>query len=438
MLIIKTNQPNSLVVTVSQNSELSNPEYLFSFTHIFSKQNVSFIPVDVSLHSSRYDEFYFVEGLECDEIHFPYEGQYLYSISEQPAGSGNLNPALAYNVVENGEAQIIVQSAITVNSQFDVFISSNEDNSNFIFAPDEPNPTPNITCTPTGTQVLTPTPTPSVTPTITPTNTSTNTPTPSLTPTNTQTPTPSSTPPNDNPSTLGALWWNQYSNPSFLNLSGVDILSVIDGINATTLFQTKPGNRVQFQNGIYPSIAINASGGTRDNTGSFVMSSLNGEYSGTTDFTIFSRYYYSGSSGESVLTSSDSGGGANGNLYDGSTAPYRWYQNKIAGGNVEFNVWADPNTANGFVNFNQAVVSNTWINQAFRAYQNGADYVIELWVNNVLTNNNQTTYTSVPPVLNPGIVVATQFQGSIAEQFQFNKKLDSINRTCLSNLSSQI
>lgn len=142
MLIIKTNQPNSLVVTVSQNSELSNPEYLFSFTHIFSKQNVSFIPIDVSLHKSRYDEFYFIEGTGAGEIHFPYEGLYLYSISEQPAGSGNLNPALAYNVVENGEAQIIVQSAITVNSQFDSYISPNEDNSNIIFAPDEPNPFP--------------------------------------------------------------------------------------------------------------------------------------------------------------------------------------------------------------------------------------------------------------------------------------------------------
>ena len=197
------------MVTVSQNSELSNPEYLFSFTHIFSKQNVSFIPLDVSLHKSRYDEFYFVEGLECDEIHFPYEGQYLYSISEQPAGSGNLNPALAYNVVENGEAQIIVQSAITVNSQFDVFISSNEDNSNFIFAPDEPNPTPNITCTPTQTpNQPTPTPTPSITPTFTPTNTQT----PSVTPTHT--PTPSSTPTILNPSNLGALWWVDYTDPN--------------------------------------------------------------------------------------------------------------------------------------------------------------------------------------------------------------------------------
>lgn len=170
MLIIKTNQPNTLVVTVSQNSELSNPEYLFSFTHIFSKQNVTFIPTDISTHKSRYDEFYFVEGTNAGEIHFPYQGQYLYAVYEQPQGSGNLNPALAYNVVENGDAQIFPSTASTMNSQYDIFISNNEDNSNIIFAPDEPNPTPNSSATPT--------PTPSSTPTITPTIT----PTPSSTP----------------------------------------------------------------------------------------------------------------------------------------------------------------------------------------------------------------------------------------------------------------
>jgi len=142
MLIIKTNQPNTLVVTVSQNSELSNPEYLFSFTHIFSKENVTFIPLDISTHKSRYDEFYFVEGTSAGAIPFPYQGQYLYAIYEQPAGSGNLNPALAYNVVENGDAQVFPSTASTMDSQYDIFVSDNEDNSNFIFAPDEINPVP--------------------------------------------------------------------------------------------------------------------------------------------------------------------------------------------------------------------------------------------------------------------------------------------------------
>lgn len=129
-----------MVVTVSQNSELANPEYLFSFTHIFSKENVTFIPVDISTHKSRYDEFYFVEGSGAGQIKFPYEGLYLYAILEQPAGSGNLNPALATNVVENGEAQVIIASATTMETNYDIWISPNEDNANIIFAPDELNP----------------------------------------------------------------------------------------------------------------------------------------------------------------------------------------------------------------------------------------------------------------------------------------------------------
>ena len=142
MLIIKTNQPNTLVVTVSQNSQLTNPVYLFSFTHIFSKQSVSFIPTNISTHPSRYNEFIFVEGTGVGQIRFPYQGQYTYAIYEQPTGSGNLNPALAYNVVEYGDAQIFPASASTMDSQYDIYISSNEDNSNIIFAPNEINPAP--------------------------------------------------------------------------------------------------------------------------------------------------------------------------------------------------------------------------------------------------------------------------------------------------------
>ena len=214
MLIIKANQTNTLVVTVSQNTELVNPEYLFSFTHIFTKEKVRFIPTDISTHKSRYDEFQFVEGNNPGEISFPYEGQYLYSIWAQPAGSGNLNPALASEQVENGLAQVYVASAMTDESNFDFFISPDEENANYIFAPDELNPeptstptqsvTPTNTQTPTSSETPTPTPTPSVTvtaspsqtPTLTPTNTETPTQTPTNTPTPTNTITPSLTPTN--------------------------------------------------------------------------------------------------------------------------------------------------------------------------------------------------------------------------------------------------
>lgn len=174
-----------MVVTVSQNATISNPEWLFSFTHIFSKQQVRFIPTNISTHKTRYDEFEFVEGDGACEIRFPYEGLYTYGIYEQTAGSGNLNPLLSMGLIEAGQAQVIVQSANTANDNWIEYVSSNEDNSNYIFAPDEiiPGP-PNPSCTPNLSPSATPTPTPTpATPTPTPTNTSTPTSTPTPTPT---------------------------------------------------------------------------------------------------------------------------------------------------------------------------------------------------------------------------------------------------------------
>lgn len=136
MLIVKTNQPNTLVVTVSQNAELPNPEWLFSFTHIFTKRQVTFIPTNITTHGSRYDEFYFVEGNGAGEIDFKYDGLWIYGVYEQVAGSTNLNPELAFNKVESGQAYVFAQSATTNVSQFDTFISNNEINSNFIFISD--------------------------------------------------------------------------------------------------------------------------------------------------------------------------------------------------------------------------------------------------------------------------------------------------------------
>lgn len=435
MLIVRTDQPNTMVVTVSQNSELTNPEYLFSFVHIFSKERVSFIPTDISTHKSRYDEFYFVEGSGVGEVDFPYAGLYLYSISEQPNGSGNLDPALATNVVENGEAQIIVSTAITTDSQFDIFVSNNEDNSNIIFAPDEPNPAPPVTpsITPSNS------PTPSITPTntSTPNATPTSTPTPSITPT--LTPTPSTTPPaNINPSGYTALWWSQLSNPSFLNLSGNNsIISVIDGVDGTTLFKggddaLGPMGKGKFVSGVYPSTELNYSGSGLFNVGvsNETITSLNGDYpslTASTDFTFFSRHYFTGSTNEQALFSSDyNGGQTNSTLWDGSVVPYRWFQLKYQGGNIEFNRWFNPNIDNGFVGFNITASGNTWIDLAWRTYQDGSTCKSECWINGSIVNSGQTTYVAVAPATAPGQIQGTNFEGYIAEQFYFNRKLTDI------------
>lgn len=189
-----------MVVTVSQNATISNPEWLFSFTHIFSKQQVRFIPTDISSHKVRYDEFIFTEGQGVGQIPFPYEGQYTYGIYQQPQGSGNLNPLLSSGLIETGVATVMAQTGMTTNDFYFEYVSNDEFNSNYIFAPNElnpppPSPSPTKTQTPTPTQTPTNTATPTNTPTNTASNTNTPTPTktPTQTPTNTQTQTPTNT-----------------------------------------------------------------------------------------------------------------------------------------------------------------------------------------------------------------------------------------------------
>jgi hypothetical protein len=197
MILLKSNQLNKIVVTLTQNTTVCDPEYLFQFVHIFSKQEVKFILPDVSPHPTRYNQFEFVEGQGVGQIPFPYEGQYNYYAYAQPFGSGNLNPLQATELVENGISEFIVVSADTTNENYFEFISNDEINSNTIFAPDEINPpTPTATIPPTATPTSTPTPTNTASPTNTPTNTAspTNTPTQTQTPTNTPTNTASPTP----------------------------------------------------------------------------------------------------------------------------------------------------------------------------------------------------------------------------------------------------
>jgi hypothetical protein len=194
MFIIRKNQTNNIVATASQNRTLNNPYYLFSFTHILSREQFSFIP-QVILSNTRYDKFEFIESPNENLsavpplVTFPYLGQYYYTIYEQVSPT-NLNPALAYNEVENGRAVCIIGNDQEQNCFYEQFLSDNETNENIIFISDKEQDC--LAVSPT----VTPSPSPSsVTPTVTPTNTVTPTITPSITPTITSsiTPTPSIT-----------------------------------------------------------------------------------------------------------------------------------------------------------------------------------------------------------------------------------------------------
>lgn len=416
MLIIKTNQPNTLVVTVSQNSELTNPEYLFSFTHIFSKRNVTFIPTDISTHKSRYDEFYFVEGTGVGQIPFPYQGQYLYSISEQPAGSGNLNPALAYNVVENGEAQVFPSSASTMESQYDIFISNNEENSNIIFAPDEINPTPNITPSPTSTpNQPSPTPTPSITPTITPTITNT----PSVTPT--LTPTPSTTPQASNPSQLGARWWVDFTDVNNVIVDNSFSPPLLDAgrdlISNNFIFSAQTTTGPQYSGTGYFNLSGVCLGGNAGLTNAL------GTFSGTSAYTLFMNVNMIGSSFSSPVNSDDPIN------YLSQQQGYRWFSvdNGFPTDSLRcYSFNTNGNSTNPEVRFD--LLNEGWSFVAVRVYASGSDFVTELWVNG--NNVDDTTMTGTLPINATNPIYAIGKIGNnvnIAEAYFFDRKLSDID-----------
>src|SRR6056300_1177788 len=137
MLKIERNQNNKMVVSVSSHKTLSNPYYLFSFEHILSKEKVRFFPKNISNSTDRYDEFEFNEGVEPVgytgdvpyEI-FPYPGQYYYSIYEC-FNTNSTNPQYAFDKLEEGRA--IVDDESVPDPYSYTYVSSNEENSNYIY-----------------------------------------------------------------------------------------------------------------------------------------------------------------------------------------------------------------------------------------------------------------------------------------------------------------
>ena len=136
MLYIKRNAENKIVVTVSQHKTLANPNYLFSFQHILSKDKTRFYPKNISTSTERYDEFVFIEGEEPEGytgdipyVRFAHEGQYYYGVYEMFT-TASTDPSYAFDKLEEGRA---VVEDDTIPSDFNQYISSNENNANFIY-----------------------------------------------------------------------------------------------------------------------------------------------------------------------------------------------------------------------------------------------------------------------------------------------------------------
>jgi hypothetical protein len=142
MFLVKKGERNELVVSVYANSILTNPTYLFVFTHIVSKEQAIFIPQDISINKLRYNEFVFFESIyenlnvSPPRVTFPYDGQYYYEIYEQ-VSTTNLNPLLALNKVAEGRG--LIEDLCVPDSYYE-YISPNEVNENYVFISDDEQP----------------------------------------------------------------------------------------------------------------------------------------------------------------------------------------------------------------------------------------------------------------------------------------------------------
>ncbi len=100
-MLIEKNKTNTVILTLSEKTTLTNAYYLFEFISDETNNKVYFIPTDISPNKVRYNEFTIIEPTNMSLT----VGTYKYTIYEQ-ASSSNTNPS-GLNVVEIGRVDVI-------------------------------------------------------------------------------------------------------------------------------------------------------------------------------------------------------------------------------------------------------------------------------------------------------------------------------------------
>ncbi len=109
MILINKNTSNTVVLTLSEKTTLTNAVYLFEVINDQSSEVKCFIAEDISPNPVRYNEFNFIENTTEDLLNGTFEleltGDYTYNVYEQTSTT-NLDPALATNKIETGKLQV--------------------------------------------------------------------------------------------------------------------------------------------------------------------------------------------------------------------------------------------------------------------------------------------------------------------------------------------
>ena len=110
MIIINKNSTNTVVLTLSEKTTLTNAVYLFEVINDQSGEVKCFIAEDISTNKIRFNEFNFIENATEDLLNGTFElglsGFYTYNVYEQTSTT-NLDPLLATNKIETGKLNLV-------------------------------------------------------------------------------------------------------------------------------------------------------------------------------------------------------------------------------------------------------------------------------------------------------------------------------------------
>lgn len=110
MILITKNTTNIGVLTLSEKTTIASAVYLFEFINDETLNKKYFLSADISLNKERINRFEIIDN--ASEL--PLVGQmdfelgfHKYNVYEQ-SSTTNLDPLLAYALIDNGKANVIV------------------------------------------------------------------------------------------------------------------------------------------------------------------------------------------------------------------------------------------------------------------------------------------------------------------------------------------
>jgi hypothetical protein len=131
MIFIEKNTTNNFVLTLTENSRLTNPFYLFEFENEFNLelQPLYFTTTDLSNYTNRYNQFELIEsstGSTTGGTSVALNlvgGQYKYTVYESSASTLSLT-ATTGRVIETGKMVVKIDNSqnITTGSTSSIYL----------------------------------------------------------------------------------------------------------------------------------------------------------------------------------------------------------------------------------------------------------------------------------------------------------------------------